>query len=102
MGDIDTRMGLGKFGLLPLHQAAANFDDVVARTFVHVGIFLLQEIEDVHGKCAVSCTNFVDHKVFVWEVLEQVFRDKTPSDGTSIPRLPFVRKSWKSGRVDAL
>ena len=46
-----------------------------------------QVVQDVQRKRPVACTEFVDLKVFVWKVLEQVFRDETLSDSLAIPWL---------------
>jgi len=94
--DVDTRVFALEFCFLQLDEAFADLDDVVPRSLIDVRILLLQHVENVQGKCTVSSTNFVDDKVLVGKVLQQVLGNQASTNSTSIPRLNSIRKSRKS------
>ena len=75
---------------LPLEggEVGADLDNVVARAFVHVGIVVLQVVEDVLRQRAVPRANLIDDEVLVREVLQEVLGDQALSNGPAVPRLP--------------
>ena len=94
--DVDTRVFALEFCFLQLDKAFADLDDIVPRSLIDVRILRLQHVENIQGKCTVSGTNFVDDKILVGKVLQQVLGNQASTNSASIPRLNSIRKSRKS------
>jgi hypothetical protein len=87
MDNIHTRVNGAKFLDLPFHHIPADFDNVILGTIVDFWIFFSKIVENVHCKSSIAGTNFIDDKIFVWEVFEEVLRYKASGNGLSIPWL---------------
>ena len=72
---------------LDLRQAPADFNDVVLRSVVHLGMHITEVVEYILCKRSVARTNLVYDEVLVREVLKQVLSHETLRDGLAIPRL---------------
>ena len=75
---------------LPLEggEVGADLDNVIPRAFIHVGIVVLQVVEDVLRQRAVPRANFIDDEVLVREELEQVLGNEALRYGAAVVRLP--------------
>ena len=70
----------------------AYFDDFVSCTVIDLRITILHVVEDIESKRAVSRPNLIDDEVFIWEILEQIFREQALSNSLTIPGLSmYVR-----------
>lgn len=87
MYDLDIAVMLCEPLLLELGEVAADFNDIITCTIIHIRVILLQEVKDAFGQRTVSCANFVDDKVLIWEVLEKVLGHETLCKGLAIIRL---------------
>lgn len=65
----DTGMSSAKLLLLQFGQITTNLYDIVLRAFIDFRVFISKIIENVAGKSSISCSDFINDKVLVWEVL---------------------------------
>ena len=85
-----SNAGVRRTQFLPLEggEVGADLDNVVARAFIHVGIVVLQVVEDVLRQRAVPRANLIDDEVLVREELEQVLGNEALRYGAAVVRLP--------------
>ena len=73
--------------LLKPCEVSTNFDDLISCAVVNFRVAVLDIVEYVERESAIPCTNLIDDEIFVWEVLEQIFREQALSNSLAIPRL---------------
>lgn len=68
----------------------ADLDDSVDRAIIDFRIVITQIVENVQRQSAVSSPELVNLEIFVREVFQKIFGNKTLSDGLTVPWLEYL------------